>query len=263
MSWAQIIAAIKMGLVASAESVANIISGATKVGNSDKLDDKHASDFVLLSDYNTRIIGGSEAIDFNTLLETKNYAFSSNAITLATNAPVVSSGILSVIKGGGYTTQVYRTTSNIVYSRTNNGSTWSVWKNDTNADTLDGFHAVSFRGKGTNYIYDGKNGGNLNDYQTEHHMFVFNMLNKPSDFNYGFLDVDVFDGGGFTPTNSKNVVRQTLSSWDSGVTWRRTYRADTGVWSDWKRLSFYGDSSPVIVSATPPADTTAVWIVPN
>ena len=47
MNWADFKIAIARGLVASAESVANIISGATKVGNADKLDDKHASDFVL------------------------------------------------------------------------------------------------------------------------------------------------------------------------------------------------------------------------
>ena len=45
MSWTQIIAAIKMGLVASAESVANIINGTTKVGNADKLDGNDSTYF--------------------------------------------------------------------------------------------------------------------------------------------------------------------------------------------------------------------------
>ena len=52
MNWADFKIAVAQGLVASAESVANIISGTTKVGNADKLDDCHASDFVMFSNYN-------------------------------------------------------------------------------------------------------------------------------------------------------------------------------------------------------------------
>lgn len=265
MNWADFKIAITQGLVASAESVAKIISGATKVGNADKLDDKHASDFLLLSDYSTRIIGGTEVIDFNTLFETKNYAFSSNSISIALNAPVVSSGFLKVTKGGGYTHHEYTSNAGIRYFRTYNGSTWGSWKNAAdggNADTLDGYNSSKFRGNETDFTYNVKNGGNLNDYQTENHMFVMNMSNSPSGFYHGFLDVDVFNGTGFAPSDSKKLIRQTLSSWDSANTWRRVYNANTGVWSAWKKVSFYGDSSPVIVSATAPTDTTAVWIVP-
>ena len=51
MNWADFKIAVAQGLVASAESVANIISGATKVGNADKLDGYDASDFVMFSNY--------------------------------------------------------------------------------------------------------------------------------------------------------------------------------------------------------------------
>ena len=49
MNWADFKIAIAKGLVASAESVAKIISGTTTVGNADKLDGKHATDFALIS----------------------------------------------------------------------------------------------------------------------------------------------------------------------------------------------------------------------
>lgn len=45
MSWTEIMIAIKKGIVASAESVANIVSGTTKVGNADKLDGQDSSYF--------------------------------------------------------------------------------------------------------------------------------------------------------------------------------------------------------------------------
>lgn len=49
MNWADFKIAVAKGLVASADSVAKIISGTTTVGNADKLDGKHATDFALIS----------------------------------------------------------------------------------------------------------------------------------------------------------------------------------------------------------------------
>ena len=98
--------------------------------NADTLDGYHAKDFVLLSDYNTKIVGGAEVVDFNTLFETKNYAFSAGSISIALNAPVVSNGFLKVLKGGGYTHQEYTANTGVRYFRTYNGSTWSNWFTD-------------------------------------------------------------------------------------------------------------------------------------
>lgn len=116
------------------------------------------------------------------------------------------------------------------------GGSWSAWKNISdggNASKLGGKALSSFRGHGTGFIYSSQNGGSLNDYKTEMHKFVFNMTDDPDGFYYGFLDVDVFDGGGFSPTSEEDVVRQTLTSWKNGQTWVRIYNANTEEWTSW------------------------------
>lgn len=267
MNWADFKIAVAQGLVASAESVANIISGATKVGNADKLDDKHASDFVLLSDYNTRIIGGTEVIDFDTLFETKNYAFSSNAITIALNAPVVSSGFLKVTKGGGYTHHEYTSNAGIRYFRTYNGSTWGSWKNAAdggNADTVDSCHASEL------YKVTVKKGGtDANTLIDEGNYFLINGTNVP--IAHGFLSVLYYNGSAFSPNSAwgaTRCIRQIFYPYgESGtiITRYGLYKTNTTAvweWSSWVTELNTGNSTKVVVSTTAPTDTTAVWIVP-
>ena len=61
MNWADFKIAIAKGLVASAESVANIVSGATKVGNADKLDGNDSSYFATASSV-TNITNGTTIV---------------------------------------------------------------------------------------------------------------------------------------------------------------------------------------------------------
>ena len=61
MNWADFKIAIAKGLVASAESVANIVSGATKVGNADKLDGNDSSYFATKASV-TNITNGTTTV---------------------------------------------------------------------------------------------------------------------------------------------------------------------------------------------------------
>lgn len=126
------------------------------------------------------------------------------------------------------------------YDATN--AVWQGWKrlNDGgNADTLDGLHASLFRGRNTNFEYLYKNTGDANDIKTESHYFAFNISNLPSSTlcggeRYGWLDVDVFLGGLFTPSGGKPVVRQTFRPWTTGRILMRYYRTDIDTWTAWE-----------------------------
>lgn len=61
MSWTEIMIAIKKSIVASGESVANIISGSTKVGNADKLDGKDSNYFATAASV-TNITNGTTTV---------------------------------------------------------------------------------------------------------------------------------------------------------------------------------------------------------
>ena len=156
MSWAQIIAAIKMGIVASAESVANIISGVTKVGNADKLDGYQANEFVFLQNfiagnmgtkglyYSTTVgkdcndiddfvalAGGADGLHYPTA---NNYYYIVTVKYNDTHKKQLAFGY----KGTVIDAYLYRTCVEGV---------WSNWKSAAdggNADTLDGYHASSF-----------------------------------------------------------------------------------------------------------------------
>lgn len=98
-----------------------------------------------------------------------------------------------------------------------------------NADTVDGKHASSFatfdflKQIG---VYGGcqhRNNVSLNTLKEEGLYFVFNVTDKPSGFDHGFLDVSYFAGAGFSPDGAglMSVHKQTLTSYDTGRQWTR------------------------------------------
>lgn len=111
-----------------------------------------------------------------------------------------------------------------------------------NADKVDGLHASSFLGNGTNFVRPNHIGGstNTNDYVTEWHGFVYNMSNLPE--SYGFLDVTWFDGNGFTPSppDKGGVVRQVFTSYSTGKLYTRV-RVNNS-WTSWIRALTNGST---------------------
>lgn len=111
----------------------------------------------------------------------------------------------------------------------------------TNADKVDNFHASSFLGNGTGYVYPATYGVDVNNYKTEFHGFVFNINNIPTfnnGDNYGFLDVSWFNGVGFSPSDT-GVVLQRFTNYATGRVYVRAYVS--GSWKAWKQLAFDED----------------------
>lgn len=106
-----------------------------------------------------------------------------------------------------------------------------------NADKLDGLHKSSFLGNNTNFIRPNHIGGsdNANDYTEEWHGFVYNMSNLPTGESYGFFDVTLFDGSGFSPSPPEKggVVRQIFTSYNSGTLYTRT--KVNNIWGSWSK----------------------------
>lgn len=193
------------------------------------------------SEYNTRIVGGSEVLDFNTLLTTKNYAFSSNAISIALNAPVKSSGILRVIQGGGYTHHEYITNNGVVYKRGYNGSTWSAWKALAVASEV-----LPLTGGNLTGDINVENGANA---------VMFKSSRTQSD---GVRRVAAYWAG---EDPSANVALYE----GSVVAAQFILKADEMIYKNKDNSSSFkvmhtGITSPVVVSETAPTDTTALWV---
>ena len=221
--------------------------------NADTVDGHHAGDFVLLSDYAYKIIGSSEVVDLNTLVTTKDYAFSVASITIALNAPTTSPGILSVTKGGGYTAQRYHTTADTVYIRSFNGEKWSEWADTSDADTVGGYPASSFvllsdysiRLIGLDEAMDFNNLMTTKNYAFNTSSIAL-AANAPVQVN-GILYVT--KGGYYT--------QQEYVTMDNRV-YRRCHNGSN--WSDWRKALDAGSSVPVAISSTAPTDTTTLWV---
>ena len=227
MSWTEIMIAIKRGIVASAESVANIVSGATKVGNADKLDGFDSTNFMYRSSgYGSNVFG---SYDLNVWIKPGCYSCETNCIN--TPADTDSWGDLLVFGGiGDRITQIFRpwNKSSSLYFRSLNSATWAEWLNLTNAHTVDGLHADAFL-KTTGGILTGS-----------------------LQMGSGILQARHINGYGDDGTNNlylnyshpnNDVIISSNGAQGSAL--------HTGI------------SAKVIVSTTAPADTTAVWIVPN
>lgn len=111
-----------------------------------------------------------------------------------------------------------------------------------NTDKVDGLHASSFLGNGTNFVRPNHIGGstNANDYVKEWHGFVYNMSNLPE--SYGFLDVTWFDGAGFSPSppDKGGVVRQVFTAYNTGKIYSRV-RVNNS-WTSWIRVLTNGST---------------------
>ncbi|MBQ9700813.1 MAG: hypothetical protein IJV71_09365 [Lachnospiraceae bacterium] len=194
------------------------------------------------SEYTTQIVGGTDAIDFNNLLDTKNYAFSSGSIIIATNAPEASNGILQVLKGGGYTHQVYTTNVDITYIRSYNGSTWSAWKKIARASEVLALTGGTLTG-GLKIF----NGSTYTDFQVRRTQSDGSIWSGAISVGAGKnITIEVHD-------ITDNTTGSVLKMFDNGLYW--------GVGTDASNLIFHsGNSVPVVISETEPTDTTALWV---
>lgn len=122
-----------------------------------------------------------------------------------------------------------------------NWGNWTSLKDGGNANTVGGIAVTKLKGNDTKFIYTSQNGldtKSLTEFKEEGHYFVFNFIDSPTI--YGFLDVSVFDGSGFTPMPN-GVIRQSWTDYiDPSKNYMRIYNstsATEGSWTDWKRIS--------------------------
>lgn len=94
------------------------------------------------------------------------------------------------------------------------------------------------------YTYPSLNGGDLNGFTEETHLFVFNVLNSPSSIPYGFFDVYCFSGGGFSPSNAKTVILQRMTAWDRTLFAYRRSTDGGASWSEWDYVYSSGTGYP-------------------
>jgi hypothetical protein len=83
------------------------------------------------------------------------------------------------------------------------------------------------------YTYASKNGGDCNSYLDETHLFVFNMANRPSAFNYGWFDVWRASGSGFSPNGAKPIIVQRFQNWQNPSRAWRTSTDGGSTWCEW------------------------------
>ena len=134
--------------------------------------------------------------------------------------------------------------------------------NGGNADTVGLRNSHDFLGK--DYVYptfvNYGFGGDLNNYVTEYHGFIYNCENSPIAHDYGFLDVSFFDGTGFSPSPADK----------GGVVLQKFYRVDncvftrmrvTNVWSEWKEISTTPIKSTDISGVTDQYSNLLLWKV--
>lgn len=260
MNWVDFKIAIARGLVASAESVANIISGATTVGNADKLDGYHANSFLFLQNFIAGNMGtkcsyypttvGKDCNDIDELV-----ALAGGADGLHYPAVNIYYYIVTIKYNDTHKKQwALGYKGNVIDSflfRTCVEGIWNDWKKCSdggNADTVDGFHASDFFTLDGNVAIRKRNdedGGRL-------------LLEKSTYSNSnGNLAMDFYSPDG-TP-----YVR----FFENGGAYRgvyiNLYKCASGGSGLGSELLHTGNSVPVIVSKTAPTDTSAVWIVPN
>lgn len=136
--------------------------------------------------------------------------------------------------------------------RVKDNGNWGEWTslknggNANNANTVGGIAVTKLKGNDTKFIYTSQNGigeHNLTEFKEEGHYFVFNYNDSPT--NYGFLDISVFDGNGFTPMPN-GIIRQLWTDYkDPSKYYMRIYNStsDTdGTWTNWTKISDNGSA---------------------
>ena len=265
MSWAEIMIAIKRGIVASAESVANIISGATKVGKATADGDGYE-----IADYYVK-----RAVQtINTMpTPTKECNY---YVQAADSTFPYAWGQLEIRKGsdGSEYVALFKTTGddNRMYycAWRNSAAWWSDWRDISdggNADTVDGRHADEFLMVNSyRYIIDSLRADTDNR----------NVQTQPNEYNSVFKVAGLKNNEaiGLTGTGTEYSFVIGIRGWTdssggdahelafcaNGKLYHRCGSTDT--WKSWSVLMDSNITVPVVVSTTAPADTTAVWIVP-
>lgn len=318
MSWAEIMIAIKRGIVASAESVANIISGATAVGNAKRLrsltregEDYGTNDFLLKAQmgaigndnnfglvvgdgtYGVKVnetdtVDGRHASEF--VLENSiffqpgetifDWAVNPNGIyrkfivspTFPSDAPIEMEGFLelNIDESGNRKMVIFRVYGTLnEYKREMWLGKWQTeyWYNGFNADMVDGHHADEFLMVSSyKYIIDSLRADTDNR----------NVQTQPNDYNSVFKVAGLKNNEaiGLTGTGTEYSFVVGIRGWvdfsggdaheiafcSNGKLYHR--HGATDAWYGWSVLMDSNMTVPVVVSATAPADTTAVWIVP-
>lgn len=133
--------------------------------------------------------------------------------------------------------------------RVKDNGNWGNWislKDGGNANTVGGIAVTKLKGNDTKFIYTSQNGigeHNLTEFKEEGHYFVFNYNDSPT--NYGFLDISVFDGNGFTPMPN-GIIRQLWTDYrDPSKYYMRIYNstsATEGSWTNWTKISDNGSA---------------------
>lgn len=102
-----------------------------------------------------------------------------------------------------------------------------------NKEYVDSLTASDVGARPETYTYASQNGGDCNSYVNETHLFVFNMSNRPSAFNYGWFDVWRASGTGFSPNGAKPIIVQRFCNWkNNSRAWR--FSIDGGAtWDEW------------------------------
>ncbi len=233
MGWTEIMIAIKKGIVASAESVAKIISGATVVGKATA--DGNGNN--IANTYQVR--NGTSylvsAFDANTFTDSGRYTHGNSAN--GKNIPNV--GVFIVDNCGTYILQTVITHSGLAeYERisTDAGKTWGEWK-EKNL---------------TKYLPLA--GGTLSSY-------LFSALDANGRASFAGASGKAYMEAWHTDNALRRqlVLHSKFSTADDAKCLGLTNTETGAVYT----VLHTGNSVPVVVSATAPADTTAVWIVPS
>lgn len=278
MNWADFKIAIAQGLVASAESVAKIISGATKVGNADKVNGYGSANLLRYRNlFNTQT-------DISTLMTTG--IFRCNAFTSYPPGHPDGQGTVIVINyniANDDTTTAVQGIDNMWLKRffisPHTGELWvqtvtsvlvSEWKrieDGGNADALNGFHSWDFVMFSNYKQYldslkadtDNRNVSAIpNDYNS---LFKLTGLknNQAIDLNTPDASLSYVMGiRGWTDSTGGDAHE--IAFCGNGKIYHRCGSTDT--WKPWSVLMDSNITRPVVVSTTAPTDTTAVWIVP-
>ena len=266
MSWTEIMIAIKRGIVASAESVANIVSGTTKVGKAIA----DGEGYEIADYYVKRAVQTIHTMPTPTK-ECDYY------VQAADNTFPYAWGQLEIRKGsdGSEYVALFKTTGDdnrVYYCAWRNGATqWSDWRDISdggNADMVDGRHADEFLMVDSyKYIIDSLRADT--DKRLEQ--------TQPNDYN-SVLKVAGLKNNeaiGLIGTGTEYSFVMGIRGWvdfSGGDAHELAFCADgklyhrygsVDAWYDWSALMDSTMTAPVIVSTTAPADTTAVWIVPN
>ena len=108
--------------------------------------------------------------------------------------------------------------------------------------TVNGLNISNLRGHNTGFSYELLIEHSADNIMGEGHFFMLYGYGLPTGTSHGLLDVDYYNGVGFTPSGNPSlnefVVKQTFRPWDTNVIYFRTYRAVGSYWTVWEKIDF-------------------------